>query len=61
MENIANNANISKYLLLHHFNNKKNLYAYIYDYVSEYLENMVADSDFYKITDFFELMEYSFL
>ncbi|KLI48053.1 TetR family transcriptional regulator [Brachyspira hyodysenteriae] len=60
LENISNNANISKSLLLYHFKSKKNLYAYIYDYVCEYLESMVADSDFYKITDFFELMEYSF-
>ncbi|MDA1468607.1 TetR/AcrR family transcriptional regulator [Brachyspira hyodysenteriae] len=60
LENISNNANISKSLLLYHFKSKKNLYAYIYDYVYEYLESVVADSDFYKITDFFELMEYSF-
>ena len=60
LENIAENANISKSLLLYHFKSKKNLYAYIYDYVSVYLETIIADSDFYKITDFFELMEYSF-
>ena len=60
LENIANNANISKSLLLYHFKSKKNLYAYIYDYVCQYLESIVEDSDFYKITDFFELMEYSF-
>ncbi len=60
LENIANNANISKSLLLYHFQNKKNLYLYIYEYVYEYIEKVVADSDFFKITDFFELMEYSF-
>lgn len=60
LENIANNANISKSLLLYHFKSKKNLYSYIYNYVSEYLESIIADSDFYEITDFFELMEYSF-
>ena len=60
LENIANNANISKSLLLYHFQNKKNLYLYVYEYVYEYIEKVVADSDFFKITDFFELMEYSF-
>ncbi|MEI0446693.1 TetR/AcrR family transcriptional regulator [Brachyspira intermedia] len=60
LENIANNANISKSLLLYHFKSKKKLYAYIYDYVCEYLETIITDSEFYKITDFFELMEYSF-
>ena len=60
LENIANNANISKSLLLYHFQNKKNLYLYVYEYVYEYIEKIIADSDFFKITDFFELMEYSF-
>lgn len=60
LENIANNANISKSLLLYHFKSKKKLYLYVYDYVFKYLEGIIADSDFYKITDFFELMEYSF-
>ena len=60
LENIANNANISKSLLLYHFQNKKNLYLYVYEYVYEYIEKVVADSDFFNITDFFELMEYSF-
>ena len=60
LENIAKNANISKSLLLYHFKSKKNLYLYTYDYVCEYLETIITDSDFYKIRDFFELMEYSF-
>ena len=60
LENIANNANISKSLLLYHFQNKKNLYLYVYEYVYEYIGKIIADSDFFKITDFFELMEYSF-
>ncbi len=60
LENIANNANISKSLLLYHFKSKKNLYAYIYDYACVYLEGIIADSVFYNIKDFFELMEYSF-
>ncbi|MBW5392994.1 TetR/AcrR family transcriptional regulator [Brachyspira pilosicoli] len=52
LENIASNANISKSLLLYHFKTKKKLY--------EYIEKIIADSNFYKIKDFFELMEYSF-
>lgn len=60
LENIADKANISKSLLLYHFKSKKNLYVYVYDYVCEYIEKVITDSDFYKITDFFELMEYSF-
>ncbi|AEM22249.1 AcrR, Transcriptional regulator, TetR family [Brachyspira intermedia PWS/A] len=60
LENISNNANISKSLLLYHFQNKRNLYLYVYEYVYEYIGKIIADSDFFKITDFFELMEYSF-
>ncbi len=60
LENIAINANISKSLLLYHFKTKKKLYEYVYNYVSEYIEKIIADSNFYKIKDFFELMEYSF-
>ncbi|MEI0492429.1 TetR/AcrR family transcriptional regulator [Brachyspira intermedia] len=33
---------------------------YVYEYVYEYIGKIIADSDFFKITDFFELMEYSF-
>ena len=61
LENIANNANISKSLLLYHFKSKKNLYAYIYDYVCQYLESIVADSYFYKITYFLNLWSILFI
>ena len=46
LENIANNANISKSLLLYHFQNKKNLYLYVYEYVYEYIEKVKKISDF---------------
>ena len=56
---IATKAEISKGLLFYYFHNNKELYLYVYNYVEKVVENAVVDDTFAKITDFFEMLEYS--
>lgn len=56
---IAAKAGISKGLLFYYFHNKKELYLYLYTYVVDIMKEQVADQHFYRITDFFELLEYA--
>ncbi len=57
-DDIAAKAGISKGSLFYYFKNKKSLYMYLYNYVGSMLSEQVADSEFFKITDFFELLSY---
>ena len=56
---IAAKAGISKGLLFYYFHNKKELYMYIYDYLSVVMKEQIIDSRFRNLTDFFEILEYS--
>ena len=54
-EDIARRAGISKGLLFFYFKNKKELYLYLMEKVSD----LVVDDAFYEIDDFFELLVYA--
>ncbi len=56
---IASKAGVSKGLLFYYFHNKKSLYMHTYDYMTQMIKEVVADSHIAEITDFFELIEYS--
>ena len=57
-DDIAAKAGISKGLLFYYFHNKKELYLYVLEYCNQLLKDLIVDEAFYKITDFFEMMEY---
>ena len=56
---IASKAVVSKGLLFYYFHNKKDLYLTVFEYVKKMITEGVADSGFFEITDFFELMTYA--
>lgn len=56
---IASKAGVSKGLLFYYFQNKKDLYLTVYDYVKHTIQEGVADSKLLEITDFFELIAYA--
>lgn len=58
-DDIAAKAGISKGLLFYYFRNKKALYMYLYNYLSDVITESVMDDNVVKITDFFELIEYA--
>lgn len=58
-QEIATKAGVSKGLLFYYFHNKQELYEFLFSYTSEKIKENVAQADFYEITDFFEIMEYS--
>ena len=58
-DDIAAKAGISKGLLFYYFGNKKALYMYLYNYLSDVITESVMDDNVVKITDFFELIEYA--
>lgn len=58
-DDIAAKAGISKGLLFYYFKNKKNLYMFLYKYCGGIIKEEIINERFYKIEDFFELMEYS--
>ncbi|AEB07762.1 regulatory protein TetR [Coriobacterium glomerans PW2] len=58
-EAIARKAGISKGLLFFYFSNKRALYLYLIDFFTERMEAIVADEEFYRIDDFFELLGYA--
>lgn len=58
-DEIAFKANISKGLLFYYFHNKKSLYLYLFNYVTETMKQSIADEHFWKITDFFERIQYA--
>lgn len=60
-EMIALKAGISKALLFHYFKNKKIFYLYLCEFCIEVSKKSIDLNEVEKITDFFELIEYSLL
>lgn len=58
-EEIALKAGISKSLLFYYFINKKNLYLFLFDFCKEVSFNSLDIDKMMKITDFFELIDFS--
>lgn len=58
-ELMATKAGVSKGLLFHYFKNKKELYFYLLDYCEKAVKSQVLGQNFFEITDFFDLLEYS--
>ena len=56
---IASKAGVSKGLLFYYFQNKKELYLTVHEYVKQIIREGVADSRLLEITDFFELITYA--
>ncbi len=56
---IASKAGVSKGLLFYYFQNKKDLYLTVDEYVKQIITEGVADSRLLEITDFFELITYA--
>lgn len=59
MQEIASSAGISKSLLFHYFDNKKEYYLFLYDYAVNYIFEKLSDAGVFHITDFFELYRVS--
>lgn len=59
MEEIAKSAGISKGLLFHYFNSKKELFVDIYIYGIKVMQSEMKESNLENETDFFELMRKS--
>lgn len=55
---IAVKAGISKGLLFYYFQNKKELYLYVYNYLIDVMKGLAADSSYLEISDFFALLEH---
>lgn len=55
-EEIAACAGISKSLLFHYFNSKKDFYLYLYDYSTQYLTKQISSLYNNKETDFFKMI-----
>lgn len=53
---IVKEAGISKGLIFHYFNNKKQLYFFIYDYLAEILKEEYFHKPWFDEKDFFEKM-----
>ena len=58
-DEIAARAGISKGLLFYYFRSKKELYLFLIHLIEKTLVRLVADEEFYGITDFFELLRYT--
>ena len=58
-DEIARLAKTSKGLLFYYFHNKKELYLFLYQYAKEIVTQSVVNSEYEKITDFYELCEYA--
>ena len=56
---IAQRAGMSKSLLFFYFKNKRELYLYLMDWLTERLTAFVIDDEYRSIDDFFELMHYA--
>lgn len=61
LDEIAKAAGISKSLLFHYFNNKKELYIFVYKYSIEVMKNKLNEAQLDNETDFFELMKKTIL
>lgn len=58
-EEIASQAGISKGLLFYYFENKKSLYAYLFEQAVERIKEHVLDGEIGGITDFFDYCQYA--
>lgn len=58
-EKIALKAGISKALLFHYFINKKNFYLFLCDFCKNVAADSLDTDEMMKITDFFELIDFS--
>ena len=56
MQEIANEAGISKSLLFHYFENKKELYLYLWEAACEYSIVEMTEAGCYEETDFFKML-----
>lgn len=56
---IAAKAGVSKGLLFHYFENKRSLYLYLVQYMTQEISEKIIGPDFWAITDFFDLLYYS--
>lgn len=61
MSEIANAGNISKALLFHYFENKKELYMYLWNNAMEQTRNATREYHVTETTDFFEMIRRSLL
>lgn len=59
MDEIAKNAGISKSLLFHYFNSKKELFMYLYNYGIKIMQDELRRANLERETDFFEMMRKS--
>lgn len=57
MSEIAAAAGISKSLLFHYFNNKKELYLFLCDYAIAFGNSKLEKTGIWDVTDFFEMFE----
>lgn len=57
MQEIADEAGISKSLLFHYFRNKKDLYLYLWDKAADITMEYLTRNHCYESTDLFEMME----
>ena len=57
-DDIAARAGISKGLLFHYFDNKKNFYLFLYDFSEKLMMKYINMDDIKNIDDFFELINY---
>lgn len=55
-DEIANCAGISKGLLFHYFENKKELYLFLYQYATEFFVKEMSKQHDYAETDFFRIL-----
>ena len=56
MQEIADEAGISKSLLFHYFENKKELYLYLWDSACQYAVERMTEEGCYEETDFFKML-----
>lgn len=56
VENIARKAGVSKGLLFHYFESKKDLYLYIYDYGIKFIKDEMGKKFDWTETDFFKIL-----
>ena len=57
MQEIADDAGISKSLLFHYFQNKKELYLFLWNKAADITTEYLTLSRCYESTDLFEMME----
>lgn len=57
MQEIADQAGISKSLLFHYFQNKKELYLFLWDYAANLTMQYLKEYKCYEPDDLFEMME----